>query len=86
MLFPGPLRMEIYGSDGYALCENTLGAGGAGTIATHDGTFEFNIVNPFRSEVEDVARAVAQGREPEVDGAEGARNVALLLQAVSEVG
>ena len=83
VLFPGPRRMEIYGSDGYALCENTLGAEGAGTIVTHEGDFDFDVVNPFRGEVEDFARAVAEDRTPEVGGAEGARNVELLLEAVT---
>jgi len=83
VLFPGPLRVEIYGSDGYALCESTLGATGAGEIKTQDGDFSFEVRNPFQGEVEDFAQAVANDREPEVPGPEGARNVELLLQAVS---
>ena len=75
--------MEIYGSDGYALCENTLGADGAGSIVTHDGEFDFAVTNPFAGEVEDFVRAVAEDRAPEVDGAEGARNVSLLLDAIA---
>jgi 1,5-anhydro-D-fructose reductase (1,5-anhydro-D-mannitol-forming) len=83
VLFPGPRRMEIYGSDGYALCENTLGADGAGTIVTHDGDFGFEVTNPFAGEITDFVQAVENGRAPEVDGAEGARNVALLLEAIA---
>lgn len=83
VLFPGPLRMEIYGSDDYALCESTLGAAGAGEIQTKNGAFDFEVKNPFQGEVEDFARAVAENRDPEVPGAEGARNVELLLEAVS---
>ena len=75
--------MEIYGSDGYALCENTLGADGAGSIVTHDGDFAFDVTNPFAGEVTDFVQAEAKGRAPEVDGVEGARNVALLLEAIA---
>lgn len=83
VLFAGPRRMEIYGADGYALCEDTLGADGAGTIVTHDGEFDFEVTNPFAGEVTDFVQAVAKHRAPEVDGAEGARNVALLLEAIA---
>lgn len=83
VLFAGPRRMEIYGADGYALCEDTLGADGAGSIVTHQGAFDFGVKNPFVGEIEDFARAVKDGRDPEVNGAEGARNVQLLLEAVS---
>jgi 1,5-anhydro-D-fructose reductase (1,5-anhydro-D-mannitol-forming) len=83
VLFPGPLRMEVYGAEGYALCESTLGAAGAGSIETGDGPIEFEVKNPFRGEVEDFAQAVAEDRDPEVPGREGARNVELLLEAVS---
>lgn len=83
VLFPGPRRMEVYCSDGYALCENTLGADGAGSIVTHSGDFAFDVSNPFQGEVEDFVQAVEAGRAPEVAGPEGARNVELLLEAIS---
>jgi 1,5-anhydro-D-fructose reductase (1,5-anhydro-D-mannitol-forming) len=82
VLFPGPLRMEVYGASGYALCEGTLGAAGAGSIVTHDGDYAFDVCNPFAGEIEDFVNAVADDREPEVSGAEGQRNVDLLLQAI----
>ncbi|MCB1739271.1 MAG: Gfo/Idh/MocA family oxidoreductase [Gammaproteobacteria bacterium] len=83
VLFPGPRLMELYGSDGFALCENTLGPDGGGSIRTHEGTYAFEVVNPYVGEVVDFVRAIEENREPEVTGAEGARNVALLLEAVS---
>ncbi|NKC14539.1 MAG: hypothetical protein GKR94_20865 [Gammaproteobacteria bacterium] len=83
VLFAGPRRMEIYAESGYALCENTLGADGAGRIVTHEGDFGFAVRNPFVGEIEDFVAAVAQGRAPEVDGCEGLRNVELLLEAVA---
>ena len=84
VLFPGPLRMEVYGSTGFALCENTLGAAGAGSITTQDGDYAFEVRNPFAGEVEDFVNAVAEDRGPEVPGAEGQRNVELLLDAIGK--
>ena len=43
-----------------------------------DGPVVFTPVNPFVGEVEDFANAVEERRAPEVDGAEGLRNVELL--------
>ena len=82
VLFPGPRRLEVYGSEGYALCENTLGVDGAGSIVTHEGELPFDVVDPYAAEIRDFAAAVRDDRAPEVDGVEGARNVALLVQAV----
>lgn len=83
VLFPGPRRMEVYGADGYALCENTLGADGAGTITTHQGAFPFEVSNPFVGEIEDFVQAIAEDRDPEVNATEAARNVEILLQAIA---
>jgi 1,5-anhydro-D-fructose reductase (1,5-anhydro-D-mannitol-forming) len=83
VLFTGPMRMEIYGSSGFALCEDTLGAAGAGDIRTHEGAFGFDVRNPFVGEIEDFARAIADDRDPEVNGQEGTRNVQLLLEAIA---
>ena len=82
VLFPGPRRFELYGADGYALGENTLGPTGDGTIVTHTGSFEYPTRNPYVGEIEDFVQAVRDDRAPEVDGEEGLRNVDLLLKAV----
>lgn len=82
VLFKGPRIMEIYGSDGYAICTETLGPHGEGRIETHEGTFDYTPANPYIGEIEDFAAAIHEGRPPEVDGVEGAANVDLLLQAV----
>lgn len=81
MAFDGARRMEIYGAEDHALCEDTLGAEGAGEIRTREGVFAFDVVNPYVGEIDDFVGAVNEGREPEVGGHEGARNVALLEQA-----
>ncbi|MEM7744093.1 MAG: Gfo/Idh/MocA family oxidoreductase [Pseudomonadota bacterium] len=82
VLYQGPRVMELYGSDGYAICSETLGPHGEGRIETHLGNFGYTPANPYVGEIEDFAAAVRDGRPAEVDGREGAANVDLLLKAV----
>ena len=82
VLYRGPRIMELYGSEGYAICTDTLGPHGEGRIETHEGSFEYSPGNPYVGEIEDFAAAIRDGRPAEVDGREGAANVDLLLRAV----
>jgi predicted dehydrogenase len=84
VLFNAPKRMEVFGSDSYAICDDTLGAHGAGAISIGAEPMEYAVSNPFAGEIADFAAAVAGGRSPEVDGREGLRNVATLVAAVSD--
>jgi predicted dehydrogenase len=84
VLFRSPRRMEIYGSSGYAICENTLGSNGGGEIRTNHGAFDYSVGDPYVGEIRDFVSAVRNDRDPEVSGEEGLRNVELLLQAVGE--
>ena len=81
VMFNAPKRMEIYGSEGHAICEDTFGPHGAGTILVNGEAMEFATVNPYVGEIVDFVAAVRDGRAPEVDGREGARNVAQLVAA-----
>jgi 1,5-anhydro-D-fructose reductase (1,5-anhydro-D-mannitol-forming) len=83
VLIDAPSRLEIYGSDGYAVCEGTLGRHNEGTSSTHKGVLQFTPVNPYVAEIQDFVDAIRQKRSPEVSGDEGLRNVELLL-AVTE--
>ena len=83
VLFDAPKRMEVYGSEGHALFEDTLGRYGAGRILTHEGEHAFQAADPYIGEIEDFAAAVHGDRDPEVNGEEGARNVALLEEAIA---
>ena len=83
VLFDAPKRMEVYGSEGHALFENTLGRYGTGRILTQEGEHAFEPADPYTGEVEDFVAAVREDRDPEVNGEEGARNVALLEEAVA---
>ena len=78
VLFDAPRRMEVYGADGYAICENTLGK-----IWTDTGEQAFEPTNPYVGEIEDFIEAIQTGRDPEVTGEEGLKNVDILLKAVS---
>ena len=80
-LFRAPTRLEIYGSEGYAICEGTLGAHGKGRIEVNGETLEYEPEDPYAGEIADFVAAVGEGREPEVNGEEGLRNVELLLEA-----
>ena len=82
VLFDSPSRMEVYGSNDYAICENTLGLSGGGEIRTGAGPMSFEPKNPYVGEIEDFIDAIRNDREPEVTGEEGLRNVDILLQAV----
>ena len=81
VLFESPYSVEVYGTDGCAICDGTLGPRGAGTITVRDEQMEFPVANPYVGEIEDFAAAIKEGRPPEVDGTEGARNVELLVEA-----
>ena len=83
VLFDAPKRMEVYGSEGYALFDDTLGRYGAGRIVTHEGEHPFEAADPYTGEIEDFVAAVRESRDPEVNGEEGARNVALLEEAIA---
>ena len=82
VMFEGPRRMEVYGTRNYAICENTLGLSGTGSIWTKNGRFNFEPKNPYVGEIEDFIKAIIDQRLPEVNGEEGQRNVELLLQAI----
>ena len=81
VLFQAPSRAEIYGSDGYMLCDNTLTRFGAGTIRSHTGPVDFTVADPYEGEIADFVTAIKEDCSPEVDGIEGLRNIELLSRA-----
>lgn len=86
VLFPARSRLEVYGSEDWAVADGTLGPHGRGRIETRAGELSFDPVDPYRGELEDFAAAVREGREPEVDGEEGLRNVELLVEIEKGAG
>jgi 1,5-anhydro-D-fructose reductase (1,5-anhydro-D-mannitol-forming) len=83
VVFQAPSRLEIYGSGGYAICDEALGRHGTGRIRTHEGDVEYDVANPYLGEIRDFVAAIQENRPPEVDGKEGLRNVELLVEATS---
>ena len=81
VLIEAPSRWELYGSAGWVAGRGVMSEGGGGTIESHEGAFAFETDDPYRGEIEDFVAAVREGRAPEVDGAMGRRNVALLARA-----
>jgi predicted dehydrogenase len=81
VLFDSTPRVELYGTGGQAVCEGTLGPHGRGTIRLGTQELAFEPVNPYAGEIADFAAAIREGRDPEVPGEEGLRNVAILLEA-----
>jgi predicted dehydrogenase len=84
VLFDSPNRLEIYGDQGYALCDGTLGRQGKGTINMNGKPMEFQPVNPYEGEIRDFISSILDNRSPEVDGMEGLRNVELLERINTE--
>lgn len=83
VLFASPSRLELYADQGIALFDETLGPAGAGEITFDGEPFLFESRNPYVGEIADFVQAIEEERDPEVGGEEGARNVELLLAAVS---
>ncbi|MFC1798290.1 Gfo/Idh/MocA family protein [Thermodesulfobacteriota bacterium] len=82
-LFLSPYRAEIYGENGHAICDGTLGPMGAGSIHVNDELLKFREVNPFAGEISDFVSAIENDRPPEVGWKEGLRNVELLVAATT---
>ncbi|HTJ41221.1 MAG TPA: Gfo/Idh/MocA family oxidoreductase [Kofleriaceae bacterium] len=80
VLFKSPRRVEIYCARGTAICDETLGPHGGGTITVDGATLMFAQADPYAGELADFARAVRERGRCEVDGEEGLRNVEILTR------
>ena len=86
VLFDAPSRLEIYGDEGYAICEGTFGRDGAGKIITNKGEYNFGVQNPFLGEINNFIESILSCSKPEVDGIEGKKNIEILFKAVESSG
>ena len=84
VLFDAPRVMELYGSEGHAVCTGTLGPAGDGSVVVGDTPLDYAPADPYVGEIDDFVAAVREGRDPAVAGREGARNVEILLAAIGE--
>lgn len=77
-------RFEIFGSNGYVFCENTMGREGGGSILLNGETFAFDKANPYGEQLKNVVESI-ENHTPLVVGAEiGLRNVKDLLRAIEQ--
>jgi predicted dehydrogenase len=81
VLFRAPRTVEIFGSNGFAACDETLGPHGGGTITIDDASLLFPQIDPYAGELADFGRAIRYHGQCEVPGEEGARNVEILAAA-----
>jgi 1,5-anhydro-D-fructose reductase (1,5-anhydro-D-mannitol-forming) len=84
VLFDSMPMIDIYGVTASAACEGTLGPHGTGRVRSRGAELAFTPHNPYVGEVADFVAAIREGRAPEVDGAEGLRNVELLERAAPQ--
>jgi predicted dehydrogenase len=84
VLFEAPPRLEVFGSKGWAVGDETLGTHGGGQIWLGHNKLPFEKVDPYAGEIADFVQAIREGRDPEVNGEEGLRNVELLLRAIGD--
>ncbi|MCB0221127.1 MAG: hypothetical protein KDH09_15625, partial [Chrysiogenetes bacterium] len=82
VLIDAPSRFELYGSEGWVVGRDVVSEGGAGSVESRHGAMAFEPADPYLGEIDDFARAVRDGRPPEVDGHMGRRNCALMLRAI----
>ncbi len=79
--FASPSRLEIYGEYGYAICEDTFGRHGGGTIMLNGKPLAFTPQNPFLNQIEHIADCIHSGEQPRNSGPIGLRSVRDLLLA-----
>ncbi|MCB0335396.1 MAG: hypothetical protein KDD62_03800, partial [Bdellovibrionales bacterium] len=78
-----PPRVEVYGTGGYFICEDTLGRHGGGRIySSVSGEMKYRIENPFKVQVERFRNLIKGEDQGMVLGDEGLENVRILLEAV----
>lgn len=77
-------RLEIFGSDGHAICHDTFRRDGSGEIILNNKKFDFEPVNPFFSQLKNVVDCIHEKNIPIADGYAGLRNTQDLLLATKE--
>lgn len=78
----GPLnRIELFGDQGSAVCEGTMGREGAGEITINGEKLSFDPVIPFVEQLKDLIDCIENNKTPRADGLIGLRNVKDLLLA-----
>ncbi|MEM7256842.1 MAG: Gfo/Idh/MocA family oxidoreductase [Pseudomonadota bacterium] len=83
VVFSAPSRFELYCDSATVVCENTLGPTGGGSIVINNTALDFDFNNPYVGEIQNFIDAIEGKVRVAVPGAEGIRNVELLVEATS---
>lgn len=83
VLFSATSRFELHCSNACVIGEGTLATNGGGAITVNNQPLEFDEVNPYVGEIQNFVDAIAGKTRVAVSGAEGVKNVEILLQAVN---
>lgn len=83
VVFSAPSRFELYCDNASVVCENTLATSGGGSIVIDNNPLDFEFVNPYVGEIQNFIDAIEGKARVAVPGAEGVRNVELLVEATS---
>lgn len=81
VMFSTPSRFELHCDEASVICEGTLGPTGGGTISINNAPLDFEVVNPYVGEIQNLIDAIEGKVRVAVPGSEGLRNVELLTQA-----
>ncbi len=76
-------RFELYCSEAVVICDGTLTTSGGGSISINNEPLEFELLNPYVGEIQNFIDAIDGKARVAVSGAEGAKNIEILLQADS---
>ena len=80
-IFESPRRIEVYGTEGSILCEDTLGPHGEGSIVAAGERLAWSVSNPYAEQLNDFVGSIVQRRDPEVSGEDGLRNLEIMIHA-----
>ena len=79
--FSAPSRFELCCADATVTGVGTLATNGSGVISINNEPLEFEELNPYAGEIQNFVDAIAGNTRVAVSGAEGLKNIEILLQA-----
>jgi predicted dehydrogenase len=84
VLFGPCTRIELFGDKGTAVCIETMGRHGGGEITINGEVMEYDLANPFTSQLENVADSILLGAVLNSGGDVGLRSVKDLTMALDK--
>jgi len=81
VMFSATSRFELCCANATVVGEGTLATNGGGAISINNEPLDFEVLNPYVGEIQNFVDAIAGNTRVAVSGAEGIRNIEILLQA-----